>query len=317
MNDAAEVRSISSDQPDFFAALHQALRVPPLASTIPAPEAQDLLLAAQVGQLRLGPALVHDHDIVVLPIQSPGAAALLLLSAAPRNSPCAAMTACLQRAAALGQSTGCKLLEVLLDPHDADETGWMKPLENAGFHFLTRLVYLSQQQFATQRKPKLSSPVEWVSFTAHSESLFITALEESYQGTQDCPELTGLRTTADVLAGHRATGEFNPDFWSVAARNERPVGVVLLNPLRGGAAEITYLGVAQVARKSGVADALVARAMDWCQQSSATVLALAVDQRNTPALRLYDRWGFTLFQHRDAWIATCAQVAMGTDVGNS
>ena len=64
------------------------------------------------------------------------------------------------------------------------------------------------------------------------------------------------------------------------------------------------MGVAQVARGTGVADALLQRAVQTAADVSLTTLALAVDERNTPALRLYRRWGFVDTGVRDAWIAS-------------
>jgi ribosomal protein S18 acetylase RimI-like enzyme len=68
--------------------------------------------------------------------------------------------------------------------------------------------------------------------------------------------------------------------------------------------EIVYMGVAQVARGTGVANALLFQAAQIAGQRGARSLALAVDHRNAPARRLYARWGFAEFGVRDAWIAT-------------
>jgi hypothetical protein len=46
------------------------------------------------------------------------------------------------------------------------------------------------------------------------------------------------------------------------------------------------------------------RAVDAAGRVGARSLALAVDQRNTPARKLYARWGFIEFAARDAWIVT-------------
>jgi ribosomal protein S18 acetylase RimI-like enzyme len=133
-------------------------------------------------------------------------------------------------------------------------------------------------------------------------------LERSYAQSLDCPELTGVRTTSDVLAGHRATGEFDPGLWSVAMRGEEPVGILLLAPIPNASiAELVYCGVAQPARRKGVAHALLLRALTLTRSVSATSLTLAVDHRNVPARRLYDRWQFVPFAARAAWIATPLQ----------
>ena len=110
---------------------------------------------------------------------------------------------------------------------------------------------------------------------------------------------------SDVLAGHRVAGAFDPELWSVAVREAQPVAVLLLSRLaRQEAVEIVYMGVAQVARGTGVADAVMRRAVEAAGRVGANTLALAVDLRNTPARKLYGRWGFVEFADRDAWIVT-------------
>jgi ribosomal protein S18 acetylase RimI-like enzyme len=68
--------------------------------------------------------------------------------------------------------------------------------------------------------------------------------------------------------------------------------------------EIVYLGVAQPARKTGVANALLARAVQIARARNDALLMLGVDERNEPARRLYDRWGFLEAARKDVWIAT-------------
>jgi ribosomal protein S18 acetylase RimI-like enzyme len=64
------------------------------------------------------------------------------------------------------------------------------------------------------------------------------------------------------------------------------------------------MGVAQPARGTGVANALLARAVARCASKSASYLTLAVDARNTPANCFYRRWGFLETRRMNAWIAT-------------
>jgi GNAT superfamily N-acetyltransferase len=159
--------------------------------------------------------------------------------------------------------------------------------------------------------PSTPAPLglEWVPYAPDRETLFERAIQRTYVQSQDCPELTDLRETADVLAGHRATGVFDPGLWWVAMRGDEPVGAILLNRLETEPAlEVVYMGVAQLARGQGVADALLARAVDQAAGIGANILTLAVDQRNTPARRLYARWAFVETGVRDAWIASPCRI---------
>ena len=75
---------------------------------------------------------------------------------------------------------------------------------------------------------------------------------ESYQQSLDCPLLNGLREIGDVIAGHQASGEFNPRFWFVLSERDMPRGVVLLNRVpRTDTAELVYFGLAPAARGAG------------------------------------------------------------------
>jgi GNAT superfamily N-acetyltransferase len=109
----------------------------------------------------------------------------------------------------------------------------------------------------------------------------------------------------EILAGHLATGEFDPGLWWLAMRHGRPVGVVLLNRIPPEpAVELVYMGVAQPMRGGGLAHALLGRALGVTGSVGAKFVALAVDQRNIPARRLYQRWGFLETARREVWIVT-------------
>lgn len=315
-----DFRTIPIGDPAFLASLHVALRVTPTAAGGLTAEVADLWETARRGDVELSPIFACGDagrlQAAVVTVHSPGATSLLLLSAVGPEVPLVQLAQCLHVAKTYSLARGDRLIEVLLDSTTAWEDRWHRPLTQTGFQFLTSLFYLSRQLDAVVAEPSLPADLTWLSYTPENEPLFLRALEDSYAQTLDCPELTGIRTTAEVLAGHRAAGEFDPALWTLAMRGGKPVGVGLLTPLRQRAAtEITYLGVAQTARGTGVADALTAHAIAQSREVNAKVVALAVDVRNVPARRLYARWGFQRFQQRDVWIAASAQVLAKTEVG--
>jgi GNAT superfamily N-acetyltransferase len=201
---------------------------------------------------------------------------------------------------------GLVVIEVLLPPADVRLPD---VLSRAGFRHITRLIYLQREcSAAPQAGPHCclsSKDLTWDSYRSDTHRLFCEAVEASYVQSLDCPELGGLRKTDDVLAGHRAAGDFDPGFWWVASRGGVPVGVLLMNCFSStGLAEIVYMGVAQPARGTGVADALLDQAERLAGGAGVKQLALAVDARNIPARRVYTRWRFTETGAREAWIAT-------------
>ena len=236
-------------------------------------------------------------------LDAPGAAAMILgHSMSSDGVPPEVTTNALRWLVDRGSTRGVRLFEILLETR-AGGTARTGALVAAGFRRLTQLVYL-QGPVAAPHVAGAAS-LTWRSYSLDAEDDFLKALESSYLQSLDCPELTGLRSTAEALAGHRAAGPFDPGLWWVARRDGAPVGVLLGSRLPDlPAVEIVYLGVAQPARGTGVADALMARAARLARSESANMLTLAVDVRNAPALRLYARWGLCEYQRRDAWIAT-------------
>jgi ribosomal protein S18 acetylase RimI-like enzyme len=114
----------------------------------------------------------------------------------------------------------------------------------------------------------------------------------SYQDSLDCPALNGRRNVEDILAGHKATGMFDPTTWLVLREGESPLGVLLLSEsLRGDAVELVYLGLAAAARGRGLGEVLMRQALAITGRSRQPRLCLAVDSRNAPALKLYYRHG--------------------------
>jgi hypothetical protein len=55
--------------------------------------------------------------------------------------------------------------------------------------------------------------------------VFHETLMRTYEGPGDCPELCGLRTADEVVAGYRAQGQFDPGNWWLAGAGGAPVGV--------------------------------------------------------------------------------------------
>jgi ribosomal protein S18 acetylase RimI-like enzyme len=125
----------------------------------------------------------------------------------------------------------------------------------------------------------------------------------TYNDSLDCPELTGLRPIEDILAGHRAAGQFDPRLWELFLVDDEPAGCLLLAPLHTAPSlEVVYMGVVPEHRGRGVGDALLRRALQQCREHGARLLTLAVDGRNAPAKRLYERFGLKTVARRDAYL---------------
>jgi mycothiol synthase len=121
---------------------------------------------------------------------------------------------------------------------------------------------------------------------------FAATLEQTYEGTLDCPELNGRRTIDEILTGHRGQGRFDPRFWWLAYAGERPAGVILLDEMADAVTwELAYLGIVRHFRRHGFGRAMALHALN-ALRDHATRMTLVVDVRNQPARRLYESLGF-------------------------
>lgn len=237
-------------------------------------------------------------------IKSPGGTGLVFFGVDNQRGPGRpeAAVSCLNGLAALADVKSIKLLEVLVDPNSLYE---INILRQSLFTHLTNLIYLTRDVSPQHKSHPCVSQLTWVSYGDDQEKLFCEALKATYTETLDCAELSGLRPIEEVLIDHRATGIFTPSRWWVALTDEGPAGVVLVNKIEfQPAVEIVYIGVAKHARGQGVSDALIGRVIDISRDSGDMLVTLAVDERNYPARRMYDRWGFKQALKRQAWIAT-------------
>ena len=130
-------------------------------------------------------------------------------------------------------------------------------------------------------------------------------MQATYTGSLDMPELEGTRGLEDILAGHQAAGLFVPERWRLGRIPGEPeaAAVLLLTQAPGRDAwEVIYLGLTPSARGRGLGRAVIRHALELAR-GQAPVLELAVDLRNTPAVRLYRDTGFTPRDRRAVHLA--------------
>lgn len=234
-------------------------------------------------------------------IASPGRTALLFspnLAEHPRLAPAAGV--CIAAAISDALADGAEMVQAMVDPHD---TLAIRTFTGAGLQPLATLSYM-------ERRPPLFCPVVRLPagvtlrpYAAYAHDLFRAAIQESYQETLDCPRLAGARDTQDVIAGHKAAGPFDPDLWSLVLWHDRPAGVSLLAhiPARNSL-EIVYLGLAPFARGHGIGKALMQQALAYSVRRGCSLVSVAVDAANVPALKLYRRAGFAPMADRLAMV---------------
>lgn len=195
------------------------------------------------------------------------------------------------------QSKRVKLAQALFH---ADEMPLAKPLVRNGFTHVTRLRYLRHD---LQGPVSLSNRITVQTYIADNRNLFHEVLLRTYEGTLDCPELNGVRTLDEIIAGHQAQGEFKPEHWWLAFDGAARTGVLLTsaNP-EAQSWDLSYVGVVPQARGKGWGRRLTQLAIDEARSAGATHLTVAVDVRNHPACNLYTAMGFESTGEREVFL---------------
>jgi ribosomal protein S18 acetylase RimI-like enzyme len=194
---------------------------------------------------------------------------------------------------------GVKLLQCLLSP---EEAGRGAVLDRNGFRAVTRLWYLRHDLQEPRQAAPLPRRLTFVPYDGGER--FHHTLEQTYEDSQDCPEIHGVRTLEEILQGHRAQGRFDPGRWWLAHAGAGPTGVLLLTELpETGEWEVSYMGVVPAARRQGFGREMLQHALEQARAADAGQLVLSVDARNEPAWLLYRGMGFRPSEQRLVYLA--------------
>ena len=173
------------------------------------------------------------------------------------------------------------------------------PLARNGFAHTTGLSYLRHDLAPTAARLLGEDRFELTTYDGANPAPFRAALAGSYEGTLDCPEVNGVRSIDEVIAGHQSQGRYDPSTWWLAWLGGVAVGLLMLIEDAPREWEIAYVGVVPSARRRGVARGLIRHALCHARRADAVRLMLSVDDRNTPARRLYQELGFEEYDHRE------------------
>lgn len=244
---------------------------------------------------------------VCLPVLGAGGSAMLFISGpdGPRSGGHAERVAVIRDACLeSGRRHGPLVAQALPEP---DEAWAIRALIDAGFLRIGDLAYLRCEIGGRTSIPpatgmQLINPQN-VERGSEGRRLLAEALEASYTDTLDCPELCGMRSTDDVIDSHRASGRWDPDLWWILMERGAPRGCMLLSGTPGlDAIELVYLGLAPETRGRGLGRKLLELGTTSAALRGYGAMTCAVDLRNTPALRLYERSGFRAFSRRVALV---------------
>lgn len=172
----------------------------------------------------------------------------------------------------------------------ADDLRGMDALIHHGFRPAGPLLFFRHE---LETVPKAVSEARFIPYPEVDSETFAETLEATYQETADLPELSGVRTRDEVMAGYRESPLFRSSNWFLAEVDKRPAGVLMLTeiePLEGW--DLTYVGIVPEMRRRGLGRALVSKALEHVAQAGGSWLEVAVDARNRPGVQLYASTGF-------------------------
>lgn len=238
----------------------------------------------------------------LLPVASPGKTTLLFSpSRLPRRQDRHVVGRLNEHVAAHQRAAGVDLLQLLLDPADRE----LAHLYAAcAYDRLAELAYLQVDVRGTEPLPRVPPGWTMAHYGTDTHAAFADAISRSYEHSRDCPSLNGKREIDDVIAGHQASGDFDPRLWYLLRDDRgRPLATLLLSRTAGnGQVELVYIGLVPEARGRGVGDLLIRWSLAVVALEGRKHLSLAVDSQNAPALRLYYRHGFAKIGSRVALI---------------
>ena len=186
-------------------------------------------------------------------------------------------------------------------------------LQRVGFQRLTQLVYLVLQgeELAALGDLEQDESLEFVEQagavdTDRFQLRFREVVAQTYRETLDCPELNGVRSTADTLQGYRSTGRFDPRLWMIAVQRGQDVGCCAMTWHGDEDVELLYYGVIDGARGRGLGERILRAAAAAARNAGAQRLITAVDGRNRPAIAQYCQLRFGAWAHRHVFVKNLA-----------
>lgn len=184
---------------------------------------------------------------------------------------------------------GLALVQSMTDPAAEAEAAMLR---SAGFELLAELSHL-KLELPARLPPIGDQGLSWRTYGQFSDKQLADVISATYAGSLDVPALVGVRRLPDIIAGHKASGLFQPDSWWVLDADGTAAGCILMNDaLAAGAAEVVYLGVLPAFRGRGYGRLMVRKAAQHAAARGLSRIKLAMDTRNVYAGQVYEAEGF-------------------------
>ncbi len=184
----------------------------------------------------------------------------------------------------------------------------------AGLRFVTTLLRLENSKpnsttaipktLPTSKHSSRHTPLRFEPYRNMPFDQWCDLIKAAYKDSLDVPEIEGARSIQQTLQGYAVYQPSHTDAWFSIWLEASPIGSLILSIPNSRQAEITYLGLLPQYRSQGYGSEIMHFIMQWIRQQHIELATLSVDCRNTPALRLYQRFGFQFTEAYHAWAST-------------
>jgi mycothiol synthase len=206
--------------------------------------------------------------------------------------------------------SGVRIVQALRDLESTPQT---QALLDAGFEHSTDLFYMFCDAASVSPFPP-ETTLCFEPWSVAEEARLKGLIQRTYVDSLDCPTVDGVRTVDEVLAGHRASGVFDPSRWLIVFRTDSgsrkkiDIGCLLLadHPTTEQF-ELVYMGVVPEERGKGWGCEIVRQALWQTHAAERKRLVLAVDAANKPGVRMYASAGFHTFELKALYLHVLEQ----------
>jgi len=202
---------------------------------------------------------------------------------------------------------GVRLIQIYLDPQYPDPNR-IDAYCRAGFQHATRIQQRLKRGLMNGLEPVYPSADSTYTgipgFKLEAEfdqTLFRETLALTLEDSLDAPEAHFGASSEDILSSYPAHCARR-----LATNNGLPIGVAVID-VDGVTGDIEYLGVIPQFRGNGYGPAILDGILRYCAGGWASVVRVKVDERNAPAVKLYNRFGFHTYQTLDLWLLRLPQ----------
>lgn len=167
---------------------------------------------------------------------------------------------------------------------------------------LLELCFLDKRTPVSTASSTTPAVLTFIPYDPQFRTRLTMIVQQTYQGSLDCPILDRARDLNDVLDGYAAHGDGGTAGWFLIEHAGVDAGCLLLaHDHHLGYTELVYMGLVPEARGNALGRELVRFAQDVARSAGLLRMSLAVDAGNFPAITAYEQMGFIAWEKKTAY----------------